>query len=152
MPHPNPSPKGEGLKENSMVYLGKSIEKAMHFGAKAELFRLAQEMRNKPTNAEKCLWNQLRKLRNVGYPFRRQHPIDFYIADFYCHELKLVIEVDGEIHLSEEVLKHDDGRTGELERLGVKVIRFTNEEVLNNPDQILTQIKDYIAELSSPSR
>jgi very-short-patch-repair endonuclease len=134
-----------------MVYMTKSIEKAMHFGAKAELFRSAQEMRKKPTKAERCLWDQIRKLRNDGYAFRRQHPIDFYIADFYCHKLRLVIEVDGEIHLSEEALKHDDGRTGELERLGVKVIRFTNEEVLNNPDQILTQIKDYIAELSSPS-
>ena len=132
-----------------MVHMGKSIEKAMHFGAKAELFRLAQEMRKKPTEAEECLWEQIRKLRVYGFPFRRQHPIDFYIADFYCHKLRLVIEVDGEIHLNDAAFEHDDGRTGELERLGIKVIRFTNEQVLNNQDLVLAQIKDYIAELSS---
>ena len=131
--------------------MGKSIEKAMHFGAKAELFSLAERMRKKPTKAEKCLWEQIRKLRIDGYPFRRQHPIDFYIADFYCHKLRLVIEVDGEIHFNDAVFEHDDGRTGELERPGVKVIRFTNKQVLDNPDLVLTQIKDYIAELSSPS-
>jgi len=123
----------------------------MHFGAKSELFRSAQEMRKKPTKAEKCLWEQIRKLRNDGYPFRRQHPIDFYIADFYCHKLRLVIEVDGEIHFNEAAFEHDDGRTGELERLGVKVIRFTNKQVINNPDLVLIQIKDYIEELTFPS-
>jgi very-short-patch-repair endonuclease len=85
-----------------MVYLGKTVNKAMHAGAKAELFRLAQEMRKKSTLAEKYLWKLLRKLRFEGYTFRRQHPIEFYIADFYCHKLKLIVEVDGEVHFNSE--------------------------------------------------
>jgi very-short-patch-repair endonuclease len=134
-----------------MVYLGRSIEREMYFGAKADLFRLAGRMRKNPTDAEKILWNHLKKFRSEGYIFRRQHPIDFYIADFYCHKLKFVIEVDGEIHFSEQSLEHDDSRTGELERFGIKVIRFTNEEVFYNPELVIKQIKEYIIELASPA-
>jgi very-short-patch-repair endonuclease len=81
-----------------MVYLGKSKEREMYFGAKPELFKRALEMRKKPTEAEKILWKHIRTFRSEGYIFRRQHPIDIFIADFYCPKLKLVIEVDGEIH------------------------------------------------------
>ena len=69
----------------------------MFFGAKAELYTLALQMRKNPTEAERAMWKILRKFRKSGFPFRRQHPIEFYIADFYCHKLRLVIEVDGEI-------------------------------------------------------
>ena len=81
-----------------MVYLGRSREREMYFGAKPDLFRLALSMRNEPTDAEKEMWKHLKKFRSVGFIFRRQHPIDIFIADFYCHKLKLVIEIDGEIH------------------------------------------------------
>ena len=81
-----------------MVIINKVIEKNMFFGAKAELFALALQMRKNPTEAERAMWKILRKFRHSGFPFRRQHPIEFYIADFYCHNLRLVIEVDGEIH------------------------------------------------------
>ncbi len=70
-----------------MVYLGKSVEKEIHLRAKPELFKFAQEMRKKPTETEKILWNILRKYRFEGYIFRRQHPIDIFISDFYCHKL-----------------------------------------------------------------
>lgn len=85
-----------------MVYSGKSIERDMYYGAKPELFRLATAMRNNPTLAEDILWQYLKKFRSEGFVFRRQHPLDLFIADFYCHKLKLVIEVDGNIHLTEE--------------------------------------------------
>jgi very-short-patch-repair endonuclease len=85
-----------------MVYLGKSVERNMNLRAKPELFKFAREMRKNPTETEKLLWNILRKFRSKGYILRRQHPIDLFIADFYCHKLKLIVEVDGPIHEEEE--------------------------------------------------
>jgi len=70
-----------------MVYLGKTKVKDMFIGAKPDLFRYAKNMRKEPTEAEDILWKHLRKLRNEGFIFRRQHPIDIFIADFYCHKL-----------------------------------------------------------------
>jgi very-short-patch-repair endonuclease len=123
----------------------------MHGGAKPELFRYAQDMRKNPTEGEKMLWEVLRKFRSSGYIFRRQHPFDLFIADFYCHKLKLVIEVDGDIHNTEQAMEHDDGRSAELERFGLKVIRFTNHQVLNETERVTSYIQNFIQELSSPS-
>lgn len=123
----------------------------MYFGAKPDLFRLAEEMRNNPTEAEKILWKHIRKFRSQGYVFRRQHPIDIFIADFYCHKFKLVVEVDGEVHNNDHSREHDYGRTGELERFGIKVIRFKNEQVIKDQELVIKQILTVIAELSSPS-
>jgi very-short-patch-repair endonuclease len=134
-----------------MVDLGKSVVKDMHAGAKPELFRYAQAMRKNPTAGEKALWNILRKFRYKGYIFRRQHPVDIFIADFYCHKLKLIIEVDGGVHNSDQAIEYDDGRSGELEKYGLKIIRFTNDEVLNETDKVIFQIQDYINRLTSPS-
>ena len=127
----------------------KVIEKNMFFGAKAELFTLALQMRKNPTEAEKAMWKILRKFRHSGFLFRRQHPIEFYIADFYCHSLRLVIEVDGEIHTEMENKSHDEGRTGELERFGIKVIRFTNSQILNDSDLVVDNINATIKELTT---
>lgn len=134
-----------------MVYLGKSVERDMYFGAKPELFRLAEHMRKNPTFAEALLWKNLKKFRTSGFIFRRQHPIDFYIADFYCHKVKMVIEVDGDIHFNDLNIKYDDSRSGELERFGIKVIRFKNNQVINNISQVITNIKLIINDLASPS-
>ncbi len=134
-----------------MVYLGKSVEKEMYFGARPELFRLALKMRKKPTEAEATLWKHLKKLRHEGYIFRRQHPIDFYIADFYCHKIKLIIEVDGEIHNNSVVIEHDMGRAGELERFGITIIRFSNNQIFNNIDLVIKQINKSIDELTTPA-
>ena len=134
-----------------MAYLDKSVEKEMYFGAKPELFRLASEMRKKPTQAEKVLWGILRKFRSGGFVFRRQHPIDIFIADFYCHRIKLVIEVDGGVHFNDQAQEYDDGRTGVLEKLGIKVIRFRNEQIIEDQDLVIQQISENITELSSPS-
>ena len=127
--------------DERMGIIKKVIEKNMFFGAKAELFSLALKMRKNPTEAERVMWKLLRKFRQSGFPFRRQHPIEFYIADFYCHNLRLVIEVDGEIQ----------GRTGELERFGIKVLRFTNNQILHDSDLVVEKINANIKELTTIS-
>ena len=71
----------------------------------------------------------------------------YYVADFYCHECKLVIEIDGVIHCLPENKERDEGRTGELERLDIRVIRFTNDEVLNDCETVLNKIKEIIEEI-----
>jgi very-short-patch-repair endonuclease len=134
-----------------MVYLGKTIQREMYFGAKPDLFILAKEMRKNPTESERVLWNILRKFRAEGFIFRQQHPIDIFIADFYCHKLKLVIEVDGGIHLTDQAQENDDGRSGELEKLGIRIIRFTNEQVLNDQLHVLNKIHKYMTETASPA-
>jgi very-short-patch-repair endonuclease len=134
-----------------MVYLGNSVEKVMYLGAKRELFAFAREMRKTPTESENILWKSLKPFRKEGFIFRRQHPIDIFIADFYCHKLKLVIEVDGEIHSSEESKEYDDGRTAELEKHGIRVIRFSNTDITDNLDITITEIANIITELTSPS-
>ena len=93
------------------------------------------------TEAEEILWGQLRGKKLLGLRFRPQHPVDIFIADFYCHPLKLVIEVDGGIHKSKEQREYDIGREGELENWGIKVIRFTNDEIKNDINKIVKEIK-----------
>jgi very-short-patch-repair endonuclease len=132
-----------------MVYLGKPRERQMHIGAKPQLFSYAREMRKEPTESENRLWMQLRKFRKEGYIFRRQHPIDIFIVDFYCHKLNLVIEVDGGIHDIQEAIEYDEGRSAELEKHDIRVLRFKNEEVTNDIELVLKKIRIIISELSS---
>jgi very-short-patch-repair endonuclease len=132
-----------------MVYHRKVIERNMYFGAKPDLFEMAKENRKNPTAAEKVLWNILRKYRNDGFLFRQQHPIYLFIADFYCHKINLVVEVDGGVHFNEESQEHDDGRTGVMEGFGIKVIRFTNEQVLYHRDVVINQINNIITEAAN---
>jgi very-short-patch-repair endonuclease len=134
-----------------MAYLGKAKIKDMFIEAKSELFLLARNMRINPTETERILWGHLRKFRSEGFVFRRQHPIDIFIADFYCHKLKLVIEIDGEYHSKDKSLEYDDSRTGELERFGICVIRFRNEDVLKNCEEVLSKIRTKINQLASPA-
>ncbi len=112
----------------------------LHQGAKSRIFTHAKALRNSMTEAENVLWNQLRNSRLNGYKFRRQHPIKRFIADFYCHEAKLVIEIDGEIHHEPRNKEHDDGRTYELQESDIRVIRFTNQEILNSMSMVLNNI------------
>ena len=127
-----------------MTYLGKSIEQEMFYGAKPQIFEKARELRRSSTLAEKSLWKHMRNKKLSDSAFRRQHPIDIYIVDFYCHQQKLVIEVDGEIHNSKFAKERDEGRTAEIEQFGIKVIRFTNEEILENIEQVLKIIKSHL--------
>jgi very-short-patch-repair endonuclease len=81
-----------------------------------------------------------------GYKFRRQHPLSIYVADFYCHALKLVIEIDGDYHLAEGQQLLDRKRTSDIEFQGLKVIRFTNEEVLLKLSEVIDRIKEFISQ------
>ncbi|GGF46914.1 endonuclease domain-containing protein [Echinicola rosea] len=112
----------------------------MYFGASTEIRRRAKELRKMLTPAEKVLWEELKNRQLNQLKFRRQHPISRFIADFYCHECQLIIEVDGAVHSSAEQEERDGGRTFELEELGLKVIRFTNKEVFSDLDNVLQKI------------
>jgi len=101
----------------------------------------ARELRNNMTAAEKKLWFGLRQLPINIY---RQKPIGNYIADFYIPSLKLVIEVDGESHIGNEDIEYDKLRTNELEKLGLKVVRFWNDDVLYGFDEVFEIINSYI--------
>jgi very-short-patch-repair endonuclease len=112
-------------------------------GAPPQIFSNAKKLRENPTEAEEFLWLALRNNQLNGCKFRRQHPISIYIADFYCHKLKLVIEIDGGYHVSEEQQVLDKERTATIEFQGLKVIRFTNEEVLLKLPEVINKIKDF---------
>ncbi len=115
----------------------------MFYNAKPHIFEKAKVLRRNMTDAELELWEHL-KGRKVGdHRFRAQHPIDIFIADFYCHELKLVIEVDGGIHKSKENVEYDLGREAELNEWGIEVIRFTNEEVETKINEVLDKIETF---------
>jgi very-short-patch-repair endonuclease len=109
----------------------------LNLDSNAGIFSNAKALRRTMTEAESVLWKALRNKRLNGYKFRRQHPIHEFIADFYCHEAGLIIEVDGEIHNETERKEYDDQRTQILKEYNIKVIRFTNNEILNNLDRIL---------------
>jgi very-short-patch-repair endonuclease len=134
-----------------MPFIKTSYRNDFYFGASKELIKLAKEFRKKPTEAEEVLWYALRNNHFPGLKFRRQHPIKWFIADFYCHEAKLVIEVDGGIHLAIPQAEHDESRTSEIETLGIHVLRLTNEEIMNSLESVLEQIKTSIQCSSSPS-
>ena len=115
----------------------------MHAGAKPELFRFAEELRERMTEPEKKLWEYLRK-KPLGYKFRRQHPFSLYILDFYCHKVKLAIEIDGSYHDYKKQKVLDNKRTSEISRWGVCELRFTNNEVLVNFKVVVRSIESYI--------
>lgn len=117
----------------------------MFYGASPEIFKRASELRKNMTNAEKALWSALRKKQIQGKKFRRQHPVSRYIVDFYCHQLKLAIEVDGGIHNKTEQKEHDTGRSYELRQLGIKVIRFTNDQIFQNLNEVIKEIEKHMA-------
>jgi very-short-patch-repair endonuclease len=96
------------------------------------------------TGAELKLWNYLNKKQLCNIRFRRQHPIGRFIVDFYCHQFKLVIEIDGSIHNEENQQERDENRTYELEKLGLTVIRFDNKIVMTNIKEVLQQIENFI--------
>jgi very-short-patch-repair endonuclease len=100
---------------------------------------LAREKRQEPTEAENSLWQCLRKNQINGLCFRRQHNIGPFIVDFYCRKAKLVIEVDGPIHQNQQ--EKDSMKQQYLESLKLRVIRFSNDVVLNNIGEVIKQIK-----------
>jgi len=121
------------------------IERNMFYGASKNIFLRAIELRNNMTLAEKLLWEELKRKEIFNARFKRQHPIDIFVVDFYCHKHKLAIEVDGEIHLKEEVLEYDDGRSHDIEKLGIKILRFTNKDVIENIEMVKKRILQEIS-------
>ena len=102
----------------------------------------ARFMRKHPTPAEAILWARLRKRQVKGFQFRRQHPIVRFIVDFYCAEAKLVIEVDGSIHNQPGHDEYDAERQNFLEALGLRVLRFSNTQVVTKTDVVLDAIAE----------
>jgi very-short-patch-repair endonuclease len=119
---------------------GVSLKYPMYYGAKPSIFKLARELRKNETAAEKVLWSKLNRNQILGLQFRRQHPINMFIADFFCPKIKLVIEVDGSIHEIPEYNTHDTGRTDFLNDHGITVIRFKNEQIVNEIDYTINEI------------
>lgn len=150
-PHPESLSRGEGLFEENKFSSPNSrisgtfdskgeLREALVFTAETKkwLFNLkanARENRKNATPAEDAFW-QLCRNNNLGEKFRRQHAIEDFIADFVCIKHNLVVEIDGEIHDSEEAIKYDNYRTAYLNQKGFRVIRFKNAEVLNNIEDV----------------
>jgi very-short-patch-repair endonuclease len=103
---------------------------------------LSRELRLNMAAAESLLWNKLSNKQFLGLRFRRQHPIHRYIVDFYCHEKKVVIEVDGEIHEKQRI--YDCQRDKDLSIQGYHVVRFSNSEIEHNIDSVLDRIAEFV--------
>ena len=102
-----------------------------------------KKLRKNMTEAETILWSKIRRKQINEYRFRRQVSIGKYIVDFYCPELKLVIEVDGDLHyLEEKTIKYDKNRQKEVEKLGIKFLRFSNIEIYKNLKGVLVTIEN----------
>ncbi len=117
-------------------------------GADHFVFKNAEALRYNPTHAELLLWGHL-KGKQLGVKFRRQHPLGIYIADFYCHEHKIIIELDGSIHNRSDIIANDIIRQQNLEKDGFKIIRFSNQDIFTRLEQALENIK---SNFSSPFR
>lgn len=104
----------------------------------------SRALRKEMTEAEKVFWEMVRDRRLFGLKFRRQQVIDGFIVDFYCDSLGLCVEIDGGVHDTEDQKEHDKLRNEALELRKLKVLRFRNEEVMNNNDEIQREIKKLI--------
>ena len=115
--------------------------------AKSEIKDLAQNLRKHQTPAEQLLWSKLRSRRLSDCKFRRQHPIDNFVLDFYCSKARLAIEIDGGQHLEEINLARAQERTNYLNQKGIRVIRFWNHDVLEHLDDVLAEIDATLSEI-----
>ena len=111
----------------------------------------AREHRNNSTKAEVRLWCELLQNKQMlGYSFLRQRPIDKYIVDFFCKELKLVIETDGLSHQQENVMKKDFIKENALKQLGYSVLRFTDDEIIKDIENVRKVIEQWISHPPAP--
>jgi leucyl-tRNA synthetase len=113
-----------------------------HINNLSTLLEARRDLRNNPTPEENILWQQIRN-NKLGYKFRRQHSIGNFITDFYCPARKLIIEIDGEQHLSKK--ESDNERSNFLESLGFKIIRFWNKEINYEIDKVIKKIEAELA-------
>jgi len=127
------------------------MKQDMFFGAVKTVFENARALRKNMTEAEKLLWFHLKK-SPLGFKFRRQHPLDSFVADFYCHKAKLVIELDGSIHNLEDIKEYDGYRQRIIEEFGLTVLRFTNKQTFSNPKEILEIICEHLEKFCLPPK
>lgn len=118
----------------------------LHRNSKASVFENARALRKAQTKAEQILWDSLRNEKVCNLKFRRQHPFDNYILDFYNHKMKLAIEVDGNIHDEPDVADYDAIRTENLNENGITVLRFTNDDVEYRLGKVIQKIEDWVYE------
>ena len=112
-----------------------------------QLLKFSRQLRSSSTDAEHLMWQLLRAKRFMNLKFRRQHVIQPYIVDFYCHEIGLVIELDGGQHGTDEAIEYDAERTKFLEALGLTVVRYWNHDVLGNTDVVLEDLWNLCLEM-----
>ncbi|MBN1199747.1 MAG: endonuclease domain-containing protein, partial [Bacteroidales bacterium] len=122
------------------MFRKRSLDRSMFYSASPQVFIKAKELRENMTGAERALWSKISREKIEGYRFKPQHPIGSFIVDFYCHKARLVIEIDGEVHYHEEQFELDQGRSDELERFGLKVLRFSNQEVIQGIEEVFDTI------------
>jgi very-short-patch-repair endonuclease len=116
----------------------------MHYGAPQGIKTRAKALRQPQTPAECRFWQYVRNRRMCGYKFRRQHPVGNFIVDFYCHRLRLIVEIDGNIHSVSSVQNHDPERENKLKEMGLSILRFSNQDVFHNPVFIELTIIEFI--------
>lgn len=138
-----PLPQGEGW--------GEGIKKGEKMKLDPKLLEFAKTMRTNSTDAENLMWQLLRAKRFMNLKFRRQHVIAPYIVDFYCHELGLVIELDGSQHGTDDGKKYDAERTMFLEALGFRVVRYWNNDMFTNTESVLEDLRIICLELKKKS-
>ena len=119
----------------------------MNLGATSKIFNNAGSLRLNPTPAEEKLWEALRK-KQLGVRFRRQHPCGPFILDFYSHEVRLAVEVDGEYHNLPEQQARDEERSVFLNDNRISVLRFSNAEVLDQLPDVVKRIRQYLRQLT----
>ena len=106
--------------------------------------QLSKELRNNQTVTEQMLWNAIRRKQLGGFRFLRQYVIDRYIADFYCSKVKIAVELDGNIHELKEQQEYDCIRDKIIRMHKIKVVRFTNDEIINNISEVLNKLLDLL--------
>ncbi len=124
------------------------IGATMFYGSSPIIFANAKRLRNEQTSSEIIFWSLL-KQHFPKFRFKRQHPISNYIADFYCHKLKLVIEIDGSVHENDEVKINDKLRDEFMQSLGLKIVRFTNEAVCQYDETVIKKLKISIESITA---
>jgi adenine-specific DNA-methyltransferase len=157
-PSPQPSPTGRGSEDNPLPAgeggrrpgegdTGQRPNESKK-PLDPELLEFARQLRKQQTDAEQLLWSLLRDRRLSGFKFRRQHPVEPYVVDFYCHEARLAVELDGGQHNEPDERARDAKRTSFLEKQGIRVLRFWNNDVLQNTEGVLQAIYDTLVSLT----
>lgn len=135
------------IKKPTLIIVGRRPNNSnMFLGASANQFQMAKLLRVNETEAEKLLWSKLSN-KQLGVKFRRQHPLHDFIADFYCHSHRLVIEVDGGIHNTVENRAYDELRSETFTSFGIQVMRFTNNDVIDHTENVIKSIKDRLSSI-----